>query len=63
MTPRQLKAARKRLGWTQVQLAEALGVYPMTVSKWERAVQPIPQMAAIAVRCFDTHGPTGAREE
>jgi transcriptional regulator with XRE-family HTH domain len=26
----------KRLGWTQVELAQFLGVHPMTISKWER---------------------------
>lgn len=48
--------ARDTLGWSQARLAEALEVHPMTVSKWERGVQPIPEMAAIAIRCLATHG-------
>ena len=40
MTPTQIREWRDRMGWTQDQLAEALGVFPLTVSKWERGVQP-----------------------
>jgi transcriptional regulator with XRE-family HTH domain len=50
LTPRQLKSLRKRLGWSQARLAEALEVHSMTVSKWERGQQPIPKMAELAVR-------------
>lgn len=56
MTPRQFVRLRERLGWSQADLAEALGVHPMTVSKWERGAQPIPEMAAIAIRCLAEHG-------
>src|SRR6266550_4144070 len=31
----QLKAERKRRGWSQTQIAEALGVTTRTVSRWE----------------------------
>lgn len=57
MTARQLRRLRKALGWSQARLAEALGVHPMTVSKWERGEQPIPQMAALAIRCMVEHQP------
>ncbi len=33
-----IRAGRKRLGLTQEDLAETLGVHPMTVSEWERGV-------------------------
>ena len=36
MTGAQLRAWRKRLGWSQPQLADALRVHPQTVSDWER---------------------------
>lgn len=56
MTAGQFRRLRERLGWSQERLAEALDVHEMTVSKWERGVQPIPEMAAIAVRCLVEHG-------
>ncbi len=36
MTGAQLRRLRKRLAWTQAQLAEALGVTRNTVARWER---------------------------
>ena len=38
MTSDDLKAWREKHGYTQVALAQALGVHEMTVSKWERGV-------------------------
>lgn len=55
MTALQLQRLRKRLGWSQHWLAEALGVHPMTVSKWERGVQPIDRVTEIAIRCLTEH--------
>ncbi len=36
MTPRQLREFRQRLGITQVAFADAIGVAPNTVARWER---------------------------
>ena len=36
MTGKELRTIRDKLGWTQVQLAEVLGVTPNTVARWER---------------------------
>lgn len=36
MKPEEIVRLRKALGISQPQLAEYLGVHPMTVSKWER---------------------------
>lgn len=55
MTATQLRHLRERRDWSQERLAEAIGVHPMTVSKWERGVQPVPAMAAIAIRCLVEH--------
>lgn len=35
LTPHQFKQIRKVLGYTQSQLADELGVNPVTVRKWE----------------------------
>lgn len=38
MTAKEIRAIRDRLGLSQPQLAQLLGVHTITVSKWERAV-------------------------
>jgi transcriptional regulator with XRE-family HTH domain len=52
MTAEQLKRARKALGLEQVELAKRLGVHPMTVSKWERGITPIPKATGELVRLW-----------
>ena len=47
--------ARRKLNLTQRQMAAALGVDPMTVSRWERLennIKPAPVIAALAVECL-----------
>jgi transcriptional regulator with XRE-family HTH domain len=47
VTPTKVKALRARRGWTQVQLAKALGTDAGTVSRWERGVSdPRPSARA-----------------
>ena len=36
MNGKELRTIRDKHGWTQVQLAEKLGVTPNTVARWER---------------------------
>ena len=36
MTGKQLRAIRKRLGWTQKEFAEHLGLHPNSLAKQER---------------------------
>jgi transcriptional regulator with XRE-family HTH domain len=55
MTPAQLRRLRKHKGWSQDDLAEVLGVHPMTVSKWERGEQPMDKRTQIAIRCLAEH--------
>ncbi len=50
MTPKQLKAWRKKHGYSQSQLARALGYTTITVSKWERGANPIPAHMAVTLR-------------
>ena len=42
MTPDELRAALQTLGWSQVRLAERLGVHKNTVSLWARGKAEIP---------------------
>jgi DNA-binding XRE family transcriptional regulator len=46
MTPSDVKTLRRRLGWTQRQLAEGLGVTVPTVSHWEQGANGISPLAA-----------------
>lgn len=41
MTPNQIKTLREKLGWTQRQLAEYLGISVPSVSRIEAASQPV----------------------
>jgi DNA-binding transcriptional regulator YiaG len=61
VTPRALQRLRKRLGWSQQWLAEALEVYPTTVSKWERGVLPIDRRTEMAIRCLAEHSDRSPR--
>ena len=48
MTAAEVFAIRSQLGLSQVQLAQLLGVHPLTVSKWERGVLgPTPHQGAL----------------
>lgn len=36
----EIKSLRQRLGLTQVEFGAAIGVDPITVSRWERVINP-----------------------
>jgi DNA-binding transcriptional regulator YiaG len=46
MTPVHVKALRRRLGWTQRELAAALQVTTTTVARWEQGARAVTPMAA-----------------
>jgi DNA-binding transcriptional regulator YiaG len=50
MTPSHLKRLRAQLGLTQPELARAIGVHSMTVSKWETGISGIPEPVAKLVK-------------
>lgn len=56
----QIRAARERKGWTQAQLATAVGVGQRTVGNWERG-ETVPQnraaMIADVLGLTDTSNP------
>ena len=56
MKPKQLKAWRKRNGYSQSQLAKALTVDTMTISRWEREVRAIPKFLHLALRWLEYEG-------
>lgn len=49
----QLKRRRKALGYSQQELAEALGVHVMTLSKWERDVLEVPLYINLALEALE----------
>ena len=56
MTPNELKTWRKVNGYIQNQLAGALGVTNICVSRWETGVRKIPSFLHLALRCLELEG-------
>ena len=52
MTPAVFRQIRKDLKLTQAQLAEKLGVHPITISHYETGARKITYAMAIAVQTF-----------
>lgn len=50
MTPEEMKALRKSLDLTQVELAERLEVEPNTVARWEQGLVKISKVVELAVK-------------
>ena len=49
----ELREKRKALEMTQAQLAKALGVNIMTVSRWERGLRTIPPHLPLALEAIE----------
>ncbi|MFH0774171.1 MAG: helix-turn-helix transcriptional regulator [bacterium] len=56
MTSKELQKWRKRNNCSQSQLASALGVITITVSRWERGTRAIPSFLHLALRCLELEG-------
>lgn len=50
MTPTDLRTWRLRAGLTQLELAAALGIASLTLSRWERGAQTIPPYLELALK-------------
>lgn len=53
MTGSEFKERRHALRLSQAKLARLLGVDSMTVSRWERSVNVIPQYIALALEAIE----------
>ena len=49
MKPTELKAWRKKNGYSQAQLAKVLGVITLTISRWELGVREMPPFLHLAL--------------
>ena len=52
MQGKQLREIRRRLGWTQAQLAEAVVVTGNTVARWERDEMGMRESAARLIQAI-----------
>lgn len=62
MTGDEVRAARKRLGLTQAQLAARLGLARNTVTRWEIGLRSVPKMAATLLRMLVAQTPRTRRK-
>lgn len=63
MTPKQLRAWRRKNGYSQGRLAETLGVNVMTISRWERGVmKDLPPFLHLALKWVEKER-KGKKEE
>ena len=60
MTNAELKSLRTRLGLTQAALAEAVGVVPNTLARWERGELGVPRWAAERLDVVSRSGASGS---
>lgn len=56
MTKDELKKWRANSNYSQAQLAKALKVAVMTVSRWETGTRAIPTFLHLALRCLELEG-------
>ena len=59
MTGEEVRAARQKLGLTQVEFAERVGVARNTVVRWEAGMLTVGSTAAILIRLLAQQAPKG----
>ena len=57
MTGEEVRAMRRRLGLTQIELAELVGVAPNSVARWERGEMAVRESAARLMRLLAQRRP------
>jgi putative transcriptional regulator len=62
MTGKEIRALRRKLDWTQVVLAEAIGVTSNTVARWERGEMAISEPAARLLKKIAAEQKDGLKE-
>lgn len=62
LSPAEVRALRCALGWTQRQLATALGVTVTTVARWEQGARAVTPLAATSLTLLaQRHGVAPSR--
>jgi transcriptional regulator with XRE-family HTH domain len=56
MTSDDLKRWRELNGYSQQRLADALGVFQVTVARWESGVRKIPSFLSLALEALEYRG-------
>lgn len=56
MTPKELQKWRIKNGYSQSNLAKALGVIALTISRWEREDREIPPFLHLALKSLPKKG-------
>jgi transcriptional regulator with XRE-family HTH domain len=62
MTGQDLRTWRKQWKITQEELAGALGVYRVTVNRWERGVRSIPSFLPLALEALEHRLQKGGKD-
>ncbi|MBF6571292.1 MAG: DUF1870 family protein [Candidatus Binataceae bacterium] len=62
MTGKEIRALRRKLDWTQVAMAEAIGVTSNTVARWERGEMAISEPAARLLKKIAAEHKDGLKE-
>ena len=53
MTAQELKERRAQIGYSQEELAKALGVHAVTVARWETNARAIPPFLTLALKTLE----------
>ncbi len=63
MTGADLKAWRKKWGITQVDFAEMLGTYQVTVCRWETGARKIPFLLPLVLEALENRLKSGGSKD